>query len=53
MNSKIIVLIPATTMSTILNQKTGFTKYALARLMNRSEPARKERSSGSLIATSA
>src|SRR5215831_15537986 len=39
MNSKIIMLMPAAPMSAILIQNTGFTKYSVARLTNRSEPA--------------
>src|SRR5262249_51195917 len=39
MNSKIIMLIPASTMSDILIQNVVFTKYSAARLMNRSTPA--------------
>src|SRR5216684_9137640 len=38
MNSKIIMLIPARTMTDILIQNTGFTKYSVAWLMNKSEP---------------
>src|SRR5262249_351790 len=37
-NSKIIMLIPARTMTDILNQNTGFAKYSVAWLMNMSEP---------------
>src|SRR5262249_37496505 len=39
LNSKIIMLMPASTMSNILTQNTQLPKYSVGLLMSRSEPA--------------